>query len=88
MHSSLMHDSEQLLASIVGNWKRLRPVWLLLLLGSLTEQRTRLSQVPVIDTFMERAAQGLGKGIQAIEQPNDQCRPLNKLSLQQVNEVP
>ena len=68
----------------MGDWKRLRPVWLLLLLDSLSEQRTRLSNVPVVDTFLERAAQGLGKGIQAVEQPRDQCRPLNKLTVPQV----
>lgn len=79
--------SEQLFTAVVGDWKHLRPVWILLLLSSLTEQHTRLSRVPVVDTFMERAAGALGKEVRAIERPEDQCRPFNKLEDGQVRKV-
>lgn len=71
--------SEELFERFVGDWKALRPVWILYLLNSLTDQNARLNQVPVVDTFLERGAHTLGKGVQAIEDPNDQCRPFNKL---------
>lgn len=71
--------------SIVGDWRQMRPIWILFLLGSLTEEQTKLHRVPIFDIFLERAARGLGKNIQAIEKPSDQCRPLNKLGNEQVS---
>ncbi len=39
-----------------------------------------------MDTFLERGAQELGKGVQAVEKPEDQCKPFNKLLPQQVRD--
>ena len=63
----------------------MKPAWVLFLLASLTRERARLLHTPVVDLFLEKAAHGLGKNVQAIEKPSDQCRPLNKLGKEQVN---
>ena len=70
---------------MVGDWKKMKPVWLLYLLNSLTEQKIKLQQTPVVDVFLERAAEKLGKNVQAVEKPGDHCKPLNNLSKEQVS---
>ena len=59
-------------------------MWLLFLLSSLTEEYTQSQRVPVMDTFLERGAQEIGKGVQAVEKPDDQCKPFTKLEQKQV----
>ena len=70
---------------MVGDWERKRPIWILYILSSLTEENIRLRKIPLLDQFMDNAAEGLGKTVQAVETPRDQCRPLNKLGNQQVS---
>lgn len=69
---------------MVGDWEQKRPIWILYILSSLTEENIRLRKIPLLDQFMDNAAEGLGKTVQAVETPRDQCRPLNRLSNQQV----
>ena len=80
----LMH-SDQLFNAMVGDWEKKRPIWILYLLSSLTEENIRLRKIPLLDLFMDNAAKGLGKRVQAVETARDQCRPLNKLSNEQVS---
>ena len=54
------------------------------MLSSLTEENIRLRKIPLLDVFMDNAAEGLGKRVQAVETARDQCRPLNRLSNEQV----
>ena len=70
---------------MVGDWEQKRPIWILYMLSSLTEENIRLRKIPLLDLFMDNAAEGLGKRVQAVETARDQCRPLNKLSNQQVS---
>ena len=79
-----MH-SDQLFNAMVGDWEKKRPIWILYLLSSLTEENIRLRKIPLLDLFMDNAAEGLGKRVQAVETARDQCRPLNKLSNEQVS---
>ena len=44
----------------------------------------RYKEVPILDTFLERAAKELDKSVEALEEPNDHCRPFRQLSLAQV----
>lgn len=76
--------SELLYDAMVRDWQRKRPIWILLMLGSLTEENIRLRNIPLLDLFIDNAAEGLGKRVEAIESPQDQCKPLNKLSKEQV----
>jgi len=55
------------------------------LLSQLQEDKLRYLSIPVLDTFLEAAAKGLGKRVEALEQPNDLCRPFRQLGKQQVS---
>ena len=76
--------SDILFNAMVGDWELKRPIWILYMLSSLTEENIRLRKIPLLDLFMDNAAQALGKRVQAVETAKDQCRPLNKLSNEQV----
>ena len=76
--------SDRLFNAISAGWQRKRPIWILLMLSSLTEENIRLRKIPLLDQFMDNAAEGMGKRVQAVESAHDQCRPLNRLSAEQV----
>lgn len=78
------YNSDNLFNAMVGDWMSKRPIWILYTLSSLTEENIRLRKIPLLDLFMDNAARGLGKTVQAVETARDQCRPLNKLSSEQV----
>ena len=40
----------------------------------------------MLDLFLDNAAAGMGKRVQAMETPRDHCRPLNRLTTKQVRE--
>lgn len=70
--------------AIVGNWREKRPIWMLFLLNSLTEENIRLRNIPLLDVFLDNAASGLGHEVVALETTRDQCRPLNNLNSEEV----
>ncbi|XP_067938166.1 metalloprotease TIKI1-like [Watersipora subatra] len=70
--------------AIVGSWQRMKPVWLMLLLNSLTENDVKLFGVPVLDLYLSRQAVEWEKNVGAIELAEEQCAPLNKLNSTQV----
>ena len=78
--------SDRLLDAMIYNWEKKRPIWILILLSSLTEENIRLRNVPVLDQFLDNAAGKMNKTVQALETVDDQCRPLNRLTHQQVSE--
>ncbi len=73
--------------AITADWKKKRPVWILMLISSLSEENLQNRNVPLLDLFMDNVAEGLGKEVQAMETPRDQCRPLNKIGNDKVREV-
>uniref|UniRef100_A0A914X7K1 Metalloprotease TIKI homolog n=1 Tax=Plectus sambesii TaxID=2011161 RepID=A0A914X7K1_9BILA len=70
--------------AIVGNWERRRPVWILLMLSSLTEAEVRRSGMPVLDVFLAQEAQARDQRLGSIESAAEQCDPLNSLDTDQV----
>ena len=78
--------SDQLFNAMVSGWERKRPIWILLMLSSITEQNIRMRTIPMLDLFLDNAAAGMGKRVQAMETPRDHCRPLNRLTTKQVRE--
>ena len=72
--------------AIVGNWREKRPIWMLFLLNSLTEENIRLRNIPLLDVFLDNAASGLGHEVVALETTRDQCRPLNNLNSEEVSQ--
>lgn len=73
-------QSDRLFYSMIGDYENLRPVWLLMLLSSLSRENVQERKIPLLDVFLDRAADGVGKSVEAIEVYKEQCRPFNKLN--------
>lgn len=80
--------ARRLYASVVGDWERKRPVWLLFLLYQLSES-TALSAAehtaPMLDVFLAQKAQDAGKRLHSIETPAEQCDPLVSLDAERLH---
>ena len=73
-------------ARLPGNWHRKRPIWVMLMVNSLTEADIRSRGVPVLDLYLAQEAVRLGKNTGAVERVDEQCLPLNQLNFSQVSE--
>ncbi|XP_028816924.1 metalloprotease TIKI2 isoform X2 [Denticeps clupeoides] len=76
--------ADYLFNAIAGNWERKRPVWVMLIVNSLTEADVRSRGIPVLDMFLAQEAERLGKQTGAVERVEEQCHPLNGLNFSQV----
>ncbi|XP_076814225.1 metalloprotease TIKI1-like [Clavelina lepadiformis] len=76
--------ADYLFEAIVGNWERMKPVWVMLMINSLTEADVRSRNIPVLDLYLARQAERMGKKIGAVEKVDEQCQPLNGLNMSQV----
>ncbi|KAG5851265.1 hypothetical protein ANANG_G00091230 [Anguilla anguilla] len=76
--------ADYLFNAIAGNWERKRPVWVMLMVNSLTEWDVRSRGSPVLDLFLAQEAERLGKRTGAVERVEEQCHPLNGLNFSQV----
>lgn len=75
---------EYLFDIIAGNWERKRPIWVMLLVNSLTESDIKSRESPVLDLYLAQEAVRLRKTTGAVEKVEEQCVPLNDLSFSQV----
>ncbi|XP_061636525.1 metalloprotease TIKI2 [Phyllopteryx taeniolatus] len=76
--------ADYLFNAIAGNWERKRPVWVMLMVNSLTEWDVRSRGTPVLDLFLAQEAEKMGKTTGAVERVEEQCHPLNGLNFSQV----
>ena len=76
--------ADYLFNAIAGNWERKRPVWVMLMVNSLTEWDVRSRGTPVLDLFLAQEAERMGKITGAVERVEEQCHPLNGLNFSQV----
>ncbi|XP_017370443.1 metalloprotease TIKI1 isoform X1 [Cebus imitator] len=76
--------ADYLFNAIAGNWERKRPVWVMLMVNSLTEVDIKSRGVPVLDLFLAQEAERLKKQTGAVEKVEEQCHPLNGLNFSQV----
>ncbi|CAL1283364.1 unnamed protein product [Larinioides sclopetarius] len=76
--------ADYLFNAIAGNWERKRPVWVMLMVNSLTESDVRSRGVPVLDLYLAQEAERLRKKTAAVEKVEEQCLPLNGLNFSQV----
>ncbi|XP_071011721.1 metalloprotease TIKI2 [Oncorhynchus clarkii lewisi] len=76
--------ADYLFNAIAGNWERKRPVWVMLMVNSLTESDVRSRGTPVLDLFLAQEADRMGKRTGAVERVEEQCHPLNGLNFSQV----
>ncbi|VDO85358.1 unnamed protein product [Heligmosomoides polygyrus] len=66
--------------SIVGNWDRKRPEWLLFALYQLCENLINRPSTPMLDVFLANKAHEEEKQIRAIETTREQCNPIATVS--------
>jgi uncharacterized protein YbaP (TraB family) len=77
--------TNHMMASLMGDWERKRPIWLLILLNKLTEEHIeRENGQLLLDFFMKNAAKAMGKDVDWLESAEEQMRPFNLLSLEEV----
>ncbi|OQV19792.1 Metalloprotease TIKI1 [Hypsibius exemplaris] len=76
--------SEYLFSALTNNWQRKRPIWVLLMLNSLTESEIKSRGIPVLDLYLAQEATRLQKQTGAVERVEEQCQPLNDMDLAQV----
>ncbi|OXB72294.1 UNVERIFIED_CONTAM: hypothetical protein H355_013338 [Colinus virginianus] len=76
--------ADYLFNAIAGNWERKRPVWVMLMVNSLTEVDIKSRGVPVLDLYLAQEAERLRKQTGAVEKVEEQCHPLNGLNFSQM----
>ena len=76
--------ADYLFNAIAGNWERKRPVWVMLMVNSLTEADIRSRGIPVLDLYLAQEAMRSNKRTGAVERVEEQCVPLNGLNFSQV----
>ncbi|XP_054722376.1 metalloprotease TIKI1-like [Uloborus diversus] len=79
-----LFNADYLFNAIAGNWERKRPVWVMLMVNSLTESDVRSRGVPVLDLYLAQEAERMRKKTAAVEKVEEQCLPLNGLNFSQV----
>ncbi|KAH7713934.1 Protein C05G5.5 a [Aphelenchoides avenae] len=77
-------EARRLYANVVGSWETRRPVWLLFLLYQLSESVMQNQSMAMLDLYLARKAQDLGKKLRSIESPAEQCNPLLSVDDEQV----
>jgi len=81
---STLYAAEYLFDAIAGDWERKRPVYVLLMVNSLTESDVRARGTPVLDLYLAQEADRSGKQLAAVELVEEHCSPLNSMNLSQV----
>jgi uncharacterized protein YbaP (TraB family) len=79
-----LYAADYLFDAIAGNWERKRPVYVLLMVNSLTESDIRSRGTPVLDLYLAQEATRAGKQRAAVELVEEHCVPLNSMSSSQV----
>lgn len=72
---------------IAGNWERKRPIWVMLMVNSLTESDIKSREIPVLDLYLAQEAERMRKLTGAVEKVEEQCVPLNELNFSQVSRI-
>ena len=73
-------DAQYLFSAITANWERKRPIWVTLLVNSLTKSDISARGFPVLDLYLSQLAVKNRKRVSAIETVDEQCAPLNQLN--------
>lgn len=86
--TKLGFDGDYLFTTITTNWERKRPIWVMMMINTLTKSDIASRGVPVLDLFLSKLAEKRGKTVGAIEKVEEQCQPLNSLSPPKVRPAP
>ena len=82
---STLYAAKYLFDALAGDWERKRPVYVLLMVNSLTESDVRARGTPVLDLYLAQQADRAGKPLAAVELVEEHCSPLNAMNLSQVS---
>ena len=72
-------DADYLFSAITANWERKRPIWVTMLVNSLTQSDIS-SRATVLDIYLSQLAVKNRKRVSAVETVQEQCSPLNQLN--------
>lgn len=78
-------DSQYLFSAMTANWEKKRPIWVTLLVNSLTKSDIASRGYPVLDLYLSQLGVKNRKRVSAIETVEEQCSPLNHLNKTLVN---
>lgn len=53
--------ADYLFSAITGNWERKRPIWVMLMVNSLTESDVKSRGIPVLDLYLAQEAERRNK---------------------------
>lgn len=73
--------SEYLFNAMTSNWERKRPIWILLMINSLTESDVRSRGIPTLDVYLAQEAQRMNKKTGSVEKASDNCSSLNNMNV-------
>ena len=76
---------DYLFSTLTTNWERKRPIWIVMMLSSLTKGDIASKGYPVLDLHLSQLAERQRKLVGAIERVDEQCMPLNSLNTSQVS---
>ena len=79
--------ADYLFNAITGNWEHKRPVWVMLMVNSLTENSVKTKGIPVLDLYLAQEAKRMAKRTGAVEKVEEHCIPLNELNFSQVSDL-
>ncbi|XP_075677143.1 metalloprotease TIKI1-like isoform X2 [Dermatophagoides pteronyssinus] len=77
-------NANALFTAITLHWERKRPIWVMIMLNSLTENDIKSKGITVLDSFFYQKAKKLKKSIGSVENAKEQCKTLNYLNTTQV----
>lgn len=72
--------ADYLFSAITGNWERKRPIWVMLMVNSLTESDVKSRGIPVLDLYLAQEAERRNKRMGAVERVEEQCMITTSLS--------
>jgi uncharacterized protein YbaP (TraB family) len=79
--------ADYLFSTLTANWERKQPIWIVLMLSSLTKSDIASKGYPVLDLHLSQLAERQHKIVGAIERVEEQCMPLNQLNVSQVPQL-
>lgn len=74
---------DYLFNAITSNWEKKKPLWVMVMINSLTESEIKLRGSPFLDIYLAQEARRLNKQIGSIEMVREQCIALDSLNASQ-----
>ena len=79
--------ADKIFQLLTKDWQQKRPIWIMLMVNSLTESDIKSRGIPVLDQYLASEAGRNEKFTGAVEEVEEQCLPLNSLNDTQVCRV-